>query len=60
MPRLDVAHKTDGSAQFGIDAKIPGMVFASINARPVRGGKLKSVDETVLEAPSGHSARRQT
>jgi isoquinoline 1-oxidoreductase subunit beta len=48
MPRLDLVHKTDGSARFGIDAQIPGMVFASINACPVRGGKLKSVDESVL------------
>src|SRR5258707_2049843 len=52
VPRVDLAHKTNGSAMFGIDAQVPGMVFATINACPVRGGKLKSVDETVLsEAP---------
>src|ERR1700676_1960276 len=48
IPRADLAHKTNGSAKFGIDAQVPGMVFASINACPVRGGKLKSVDECVL------------
>jgi hypothetical protein len=48
MPRIDVVHKIDGSAKFGIDAKIDGMVFAAINACPVPGGKLKSVDESVL------------
>src|SRR5271154_2788258 len=53
MPRLDVVHKTDGSAMFGIDAHVPGMVFASINACPVRGGKLKSVDESVLSGLPG-------
>src|SRR6266404_3138041 len=53
MPRLDVVHKTDGSAKFGIDAQVPGMVFASINACPVRGGKLKSVDESVLVGVPG-------
>src|ERR1700742_2788234 len=53
MPRLDLVHKTDGSAKFGIDAQIPGMVFASINACPVRGGKLKSVDESVLLGAPG-------
>jgi isoquinoline 1-oxidoreductase beta subunit len=53
MPRLDVVHKTDGSAKFGIDAQVPGMVFASINACPVRGGKLKSVDESVLSGVPG-------
>jgi isoquinoline 1-oxidoreductase beta subunit len=53
MPRVDVAHKTDGSAQFGIDAQVPGLVFAAINACPVRGGKLKSVDGTVLSGAPG-------
>ena len=53
MPRLDLVHKTNGSAKFGIDAQVPGMVFASINACPVRGGKLKSVDESVLSGVPG-------
>src|SRR5277367_5971632 len=53
MHRLDVVHKTDGSAKFGIDAQVSGMVFASISACPVRGGKLKSVDESVLSGVPG-------
>src|SRR5450755_4593311 len=53
MPRVDVAHKTDGSAKFGIDAQVPGMVFAAINACPVPGGKLKGVDESVLSGAPG-------
>jgi isoquinoline 1-oxidoreductase beta subunit len=53
MPRIDVVHKIDGSAKFGIDAQIPGMVFAAINACPVAGGKLKSVDETVVAGAPG-------
>jgi isoquinoline 1-oxidoreductase beta subunit len=53
IARVDLAHKTDGSAKFGIDAQVPGMVFASINACPVRGGKLKSVDESVLSGAPG-------
>jgi isoquinoline 1-oxidoreductase subunit beta len=53
VPKLDLARKTDESAQFGIDAPVPGMVFASINACPVRGGKLKGVDESVLEGLPG-------
>jgi isoquinoline 1-oxidoreductase beta subunit len=52
MPRIDVVHKIDGSAKFGIDAQVPGMVFAAINACPVPGGKLKSVDESpAIDAP---------
>ena len=53
MPRIDVVHKTDGSAKFGIDAQVPGMVFAAITACPVPGGKLKSVDEFVLNGAPG-------
>ena len=52
IPRVDLVHKTDGSAKFGMDAQVPDMVFAAINACPVPGGKLKSVDESVLtDAP---------
>ena len=53
MPRVDVVHKTDGSAKFGIDAQVPGMVFAAITACPVPGGKLKSVDDSVLDGAPG-------
>lgn len=53
VPRADVRLKTDGSAKYGIDAQLPGMVFAAISACPVRGGKLKSVDESVLSGTPG-------
>jgi isoquinoline 1-oxidoreductase subunit beta len=53
MPRIDVVHKIDGSAKFGIDAQLPGMVFAAIQACPVPGGKLKSVDDSVLAGAPG-------
>jgi isoquinoline 1-oxidoreductase beta subunit len=53
MPRIDVVHKIDGSAKFGIDANVPGMVFAAITACPVPGGKLKTVDETVIAGAPG-------
>jgi isoquinoline 1-oxidoreductase subunit beta len=53
LPRVDVVRKTDGSAKFGIDAQVPDMVFAAITACPVPGGKLKSVDESVLAGAPG-------
>jgi isoquinoline 1-oxidoreductase beta subunit len=53
MPRVDVVHKIDGSAKFGMDAQVPGMVFAAINACPVQGGKLKSVDESMAAGAPG-------
>jgi isoquinoline 1-oxidoreductase subunit beta len=53
IPRVDLVHKTDGSAKFGMDAQVLDMVFAAINACPVRGGSLKSVDESVLSGTPG-------
>ena len=57
MPRADVVHKTNGAAKFGIDAQVPGMVFAAINACPVPGAKVlqEHVDELALSGvSSGH------
>ncbi|GAB3771046.1 xanthine dehydrogenase family protein molybdopterin-binding subunit [Spirosoma horti] len=44
MPRPDVPLKVAGKATFGIDAKVPGMVYASIERCPVFGSKLVSFD----------------
>jgi len=43
--RLDVPAKTDGTAKFGIDVRIPGMKIAAIAACPVFGGTLAAVDD---------------
>jgi len=53
VPRLDTPRKIDGTAQFGIDVKVPGMVYAAITACPVFGGKLKSVDEAAIKGRRG-------
>jgi isoquinoline 1-oxidoreductase subunit beta len=42
--RLDSAGKVDGSAVFGVDVKLPGMLHAALAQSPVLGGKPKSVD----------------
>ena len=51
--RLDTPPKLDGSAQYGIDAKVPGMVYAAVVSCPEFGGKLKSVDEAPAKAMRG-------
>mgnify|MGYP001160025476 FL=1 len=37
ITRVDVPGKSDGSAEFGIDAQVPGMVYASVLRAPVEG-----------------------
>ncbi len=44
MPRPDIPMKVDGSAQFGIDIKVPGMLYASIERSPAIHGKVTSFD----------------
>ena len=39
--RLDAPMKVDGSAKFGIDMRVPGMLFAVIARPPVVGAKLR-------------------
>jgi isoquinoline 1-oxidoreductase beta subunit len=51
--RLDAPLKVDGSAKFGIDMRVPGMVFAVIARPPVVGATVASVDDTAARAVSG-------
>ncbi|MFI5012250.1 MAG: molybdopterin cofactor-binding domain-containing protein [Hyphomicrobiales bacterium] len=44
MARLDTAQKVNGTAKFGIDVKLPDMVYAAVAACPVFGGSVKSFD----------------
>lgn len=40
--RLDVPAKVNGSAQYGIDVRVSGMLYAAIARSPVFGGRVKS------------------
>jgi len=46
LHRRDTPLKTNGSAIFGLDKKIPGMVYASVERNPRMRGKLKSFDDS--------------
>ena len=55
--RLDVPLKVNGSATFGIDVRLPDMLYASVVTCPVYGGKLKSYDfNAIKNMPGVHAA----
>jgi isoquinoline 1-oxidoreductase beta subunit len=55
--RLDTPPKTNGTAQFGIDVVIPGMMTVLIARSPVLGGKLVSFDASeTLQVPGVKAA----
>ena len=53
LPRLDTPEKVDGSAQFGLDVQLPGMLYAVIALSPTLGGKARSVDPSAALALPG-------
>jgi isoquinoline 1-oxidoreductase beta subunit len=44
LKRLDVDVKSDGSAVYAIDVRVPGMVYAAVKACPVPWGGLRRFD----------------
>ena len=52
VQRIDIPGKTDGSARFGIDVRLPGMVYAAVKSGPAGDPKLLHVDtRAVLTTP---------
>jgi isoquinoline 1-oxidoreductase subunit beta len=51
--RLDTPAKVNGTAQFGIDVRLPGMKIATVAASPVLGGKLAFVDDSKAKTIRG-------
>ena len=52
-PRPDLPAKVDGSARFGIDMRLPGMLFAAARMCPMLGGTVASVDAAAALAMPG-------
>ena len=52
-PRLDLPAKVNGTAQFGIDVTVPGMVYAAIALPSVRDARATSVDESAVVGHAG-------
>jgi isoquinoline 1-oxidoreductase subunit beta len=51
--RLDTPDKVNGTAEFGIDVKRPGMLYAVVQRCPVFGGKVASFDAAKAKAVPG-------
>ena len=51
--RLDTPAKINGTAIYGIDARPPGVKFATLAQSPVFGGRVKSVDDNAARSVKG-------
>jgi isoquinoline 1-oxidoreductase beta subunit len=53
IARTDVPSKVDGSARFGIDVRVPGLLYAVVARCPTFGGKVARFDATKAKAIAG-------
>jgi isoquinoline 1-oxidoreductase subunit beta len=53
IPRVDIPAKSNGSAQFGLDVRVPDMLFAVVARCPTFGGKPASFDAAKAKAMPG-------
>ncbi len=51
--RLEARAKATGAAKYGIDSRVPGMLYAVVARCPVFGGKVKTFDATRAKAVPG-------
>jgi isoquinoline 1-oxidoreductase subunit beta len=60
VKRLDTPMKVDGSAQYGIDVRLPDMLYAALAQPPVLGGSAKAFDGESVKNMPGVKAVVQT
>ncbi|MGL5012109.1 MAG: molybdopterin cofactor-binding domain-containing protein [Paracoccaceae bacterium] len=53
QPRVDMIPKVTGTAQFTIDLRLPGMLFATARTNPRLGGPMNSYDASAAETMPG-------
>ncbi|MEM9549977.1 MAG: molybdopterin cofactor-binding domain-containing protein [Pseudomonadota bacterium] len=52
-PRLDIPHKVNGTARFGMDVTLPGMVYAAIALPAVRDAHVGAIDDSGMTPRPG-------
>jgi isoquinoline 1-oxidoreductase beta subunit len=53
LPRIDVPSKVTGTAEFGIDVQLPGMLYGAVRRPAVQGEALVSRDDTAAKTIKG-------
>jgi isoquinoline 1-oxidoreductase beta subunit len=53
LPRVELPAKLDGTAVFGLDFRVPGMLYAAVKQSPVFGGQVKSFDKESVQGRPG-------
>ncbi|TMG81883.1 MAG: xanthine dehydrogenase family protein molybdopterin-binding subunit, partial [Betaproteobacteria bacterium] len=53
IPRRDIPQKVNGTALYGMDVQLPGMVYASTRHSPVHGGAPESWNEAKVKQMKG-------
>jgi isoquinoline 1-oxidoreductase beta subunit len=53
IKRVDVPSKVNGTAKYGIDVQVPGMVYASLLHAPIDGVKVESVNADDIKKIKG-------
>jgi isoquinoline 1-oxidoreductase subunit beta len=53
LPRVDLPPKVDGSATFGLDVRLPGMLYATVLRCPIFGGTVERCDSARALAVAG-------
>lgn len=53
QPRVDMLAKSTGTAEFGIDVRLPGMKFAALRINPHLGGAMDGFDASKAETMPG-------
>lgn len=55
IPRVHALEKSTGRAKYGMDASLPGMIFAKLVRPPQLGAKLQSIDFSEAEKVTGYA-----